>query len=664
MVSRTIQLFLLCSFLALLYEFACADPLDDPPDELCSNTSNYTAGSPFENNLKNLFLSLSSNASVSKFYNTSIGNYPDRVYGLYMCFNYINGSDCQDCVLAASKDIVKFCPNRKEAFVGEELCQLRYSNENFFGQLNVTGNISKQNEQNIPEPELFKAVVNKVLSNLTKQAAFDSLANMYATGEAPFKDDTIYAVVQCGRDLSANNCSLCLQRAITDIQTCCYFSVGARLFSRSCYLRYELYNFYGLPSPRNNMNGKSNGRKTWIIIILTVVPVCLGVALLVSFVYCLAMNNKTKRRKNEIASRGPIFRSIGEQHNTDFQHQNFQGINDPRDQEFPYFDFAFISAATDNFSDSNKLGEGGFGTVYKGILSDGKQVAVKRLSGCSEQGSSEFTTEVLLIMKVQHKNLVRLLGFCIDREEKLLIYEYMPNSSLDVFLFDARRRAQLDWSTRLNIISGIARGMLYLHEDSRLRIIHRDLKPSNVLLDKEMNPKISDFGMARIIEGNEGEANTAKIVGTYGYMAPEYAMDGLYSIKSDVFSFGVLLLEIMTGRRNSGFHQSKHAPSLLAYAWKLWNEGKGLELIDPLLTSSSSPDEFLRYIHIGLLCIQEDAYYRPTMFSVVQMIKGQTVTLCRPERPTFFVGRFTDHYETNANNYSVNGLTISSVLPR
>ncbi|KAJ0016829.1 hypothetical protein Pint_09732 [Pistacia integerrima] len=310
------------------------------------------------------------------------------------------------------------------------------------------------------------------------------------------------------------------------------------------------------------------------------------------------------------------------------------------------------------------LGQGGFGPVYKGILGDGQEVAVKRLSACSEQGTEEFTNEVLLILKLQHKNLVRLLGFCVDGEEKLLVYEFMPNSSLDIILFDPRKRAQLSWSERINIVNGIAKGILYLHEDSRLRVIHRDLKPSNVLLDSEMNPKISDFGMARIFAGGEGEANTARIVGTYGYMPPEYAMEGLYSIKSDVYSFGVLLLEIITGRRNAGDHKSKKAPTLLAQAWQLWNEGNALELMDPLLADTTDHDEFLRYFHIGLLCVQEDAFDRPTMSSAVVMLKVETKTLRQPERPASSLGRFTGHYQLEDNNCSANYLTISDVLPR
>ncbi|TQE04128.1 hypothetical protein C1H46_010240 [Malus baccata] len=173
-----------------------------------------------------------------------------------------------------------------------------------------------------------------------------------------------------------------------------------------------------------------------------------------------------------------------------------------------------------------------------------------------------------------------------------------------------------------------------------------------------MNPKISDFGMARIFAGSEGQANTTTIVGTYGYMAPEYAMEGVYSVKSDVYSFGVLLLEIITGRRNASFHPIKRVPSLVTYAWKLWHDGKGLELLDPLLLDSCDPDEFLRYLHIGLLCVQEDTYDRPTMSSAVVILKSETVTLSQPEKPAFTTGRFTDHYtETAAGN-------SSNVMPR
>ncbi|KAL5578982.1 hypothetical protein UlMin_011424, partial [Ulmus minor] len=231
--------------------------------------------------------------------------------------------------------------------------------------------------------------------------------------------------------------------------------------------------------------------------------------------------------------------------------------------ELPLMDLATIRAATAEFSDSNKLGQGGFGSVYKGVLPDGKEVAVKRLSRKSCQGLEEFKNELVLIAKLQHRNLVRLLGCAMEEEEKLLVYEFMLNKSLDRFVFDSEKRSVLDWRTRFNIINGIARGLLYLHEDSRLKIIHRDLKPSNVLLDQEMVAKISDFGLARIFCEEQNTANTKRVVGTYGYMAPEYAMEGLFSVKSDVFSFGVILLEIISGKRNNGSYLKENSETLI-----------------------------------------------------------------------------------------------------
>ncbi|KAK9924632.1 hypothetical protein M0R45_032990 [Rubus argutus] len=246
------------------------------------------------------------------------------------------------------------------------------------------------------------------------------------------------------------------------------------------------------------------------------------------------------------------------------------------DIELPLFSLKSILAATNNFSEANKLGEGGFGPVYKGILHV-HEVAMKRLSKKSGQGHQEFMNELKLIANLQHTNLVRLLGCCVEDEEQILVYEYMPNRSLDKFLFDPSENTKLDWDRRFHIIEGIAQGVLYIHKYSRLKIIHRDLKASNVLLDEAMNPKISDFGMAKIFEINQTEANTNRIVGTYGYMSPEYARYGHFSEKSDVFSFGVLLLEIISGKKNASFYHYEHSLTLAGWAWKLWKEGRGME---------------------------------------------------------------------------------------
>ncbi|CAN4079369.1 unnamed protein product [Withania somnifera] len=333
----------------------------------------------------------------------------------------------------------------------------------------------------------------------------------------------------------------------------------------------------------------------------------------------------------------------------------------------PLFDIAAISDATNNFSLNNKLGEGGFGPVYRGMQKGGQQIAVKRLSRYSAQGNHEFKNEVILIAKLQHRNLVKLLGCCIQAEEKMLIYEYMPNNSLDWFLFDRDRSSQLDWTKRLHIINGIARGLLYLHQDSRLRIIHRDLKPSNVLLDIDMNPKISDFGMARSFGENETGAMTTRVVGTYGYMSPEYALEGKFSVKSDVFSFGVLVLEIVSGIRTRGFSHPDHHHNLIGHVWILFKEGRGLELLSTQLKESCVLSEVQRSIHVGLLCVQQCPEDRPSMSNVVLMLSSE-VPLSSPKEPGFFTGRSqsaeTDSSSSNLGKHSGNELSITMLDAR
>ncbi|GAV90577.1 LOW QUALITY PROTEIN: S_locus_glycop domain-containing protein/B_lectin domain-containing protein/Pkinase_Tyr domain-containing protein/PAN_2 domain-containing protein/DUF3403 domain-containing protein [Cephalotus follicularis] len=391
-------------------------------------------------------------------------------------------------------------------------------------------------------------------------------------------------------------------------------------------------------------NKNSREKKQMIITICSSIIFILG---LLALVWILYIYRKKYRHQGRT-------KSINE--------KDENGENGEDDLELPIFDLATIVKATDNFSINKKLGEGGFGAVYKGTLIEGQMIAVKRLSNNSVQGLEEFKTEVKLIANLQHRNLVKLLGCCIQGDERLLIYEYMPNKSLDFFIFDPIRVKLLDWHMRMQIISGIARGLLYLHEDSRLRIIHRDLKASNVLLDQDMTPKISDFGLARIFGGDQSEANTKKVVGTYGYMSPEYAVDGLFSVKSDVFSFGVLVLEVMSGKKNRGFRHPDHQHNLLGHAWRLWTEGRPLELIDEYLGDSCNLTEVLRCIQVGLFCVQQKPEDRPNMSTVVLMF-GSESSLPQPKPPGFFYERHLPEWAESSSSKretcSTNEVTVT-----
>ncbi|KAL7593677.1 hypothetical protein Lser_V15G35258 [Lactuca serriola] len=383
---------------------------------------------------------------------------------------------------------------------------------------------------------------------------------------------------------------------------------------------------------------------------IIVIPVLVGFAVILGF--CLFVFYKRRQKKKGITN---LVREI-----------NFAIDNEREDWELPVFGFNTIANATNNFSDECKLGEGGYGPVYKGTL-EGIEIAVKRHSRKSKQGLDEFQNEVKCIAKLQHRNLVRLLGCCIEEDERMLIYEYMPNKSLNSFIFDERKRKTLDWSKRYTIITGIARGLLYLHQDSRLRIIHRDLKASNILLDKDMNPRISDFGLARSMEGSKTEANTRRVMGTYGYMAPEYTIDGIYSTKSDVFSFGVLVLEIINGKKNRGFRHANHDLNLLGHAWRLYKNGKQLELMDDTIKGSYVQTQVNRAIHIGLLCVQKYPEDRPDMPLVVVML-GSQIPLPEPKQPGFYTERRrpqeADCSSSNPEWSSSNHLSVTYLQPR
>ncbi|XP_073005380.1 cysteine-rich receptor-like protein kinase 6 isoform X3 [Typha latifolia] len=488
--------------------------------------------------------------------------------------------------------------------------------------------------------------------NAVADGAAYNTSRLFATGQVDSTDNTsnIYALAQCTPDLSRRQCRQCLQELIKEKPTWLDGKPEGWILGVRCITMYKTYSFYNgapmiqLPSaapaplmPPLVIPSAKQGKKKVTSTVLLIV-VLIATALVLS-VICIYLRRRSKRKEVLL-------------------YDTERGITDV---ESLLLRLSTLRAATANFSEINKLGQGGFGTVYKGILPDGQEIAVKRLSRDSRQGIGELKNELVLVAKLQHKNLVRLLGACL--EEKLLVYEYVPNRSLDTILFDPEKSKQLDWATRFRIIVGIARGLLYLHEDSQLRIIHRDLKASNILLDADMNPKISDFGLARLFGGDQIQGITTRVAGTFGYMAPEYSTLGHFSIKSDVFSFGVLILEVVTGRKNGGYFEYQQDEDLLSYVWGHWTNGTMEEITDPSLGMNYPRSEVLTCIHIGLLCVQKNPAGRPSMSTVVLMLSSDNLSIKAPSMPAFCIEKCSQS-SSNSIPLSLNGLSITEFAPR
>ncbi|KAJ8466899.1 hypothetical protein OPV22_029451 [Ensete ventricosum] len=571
-------------FLLVVLCFSSSPAMAQPLYQVCDQTGNYTANSTYKSNLDLLLSSLASNGSLSGFYNGTAGRSPDQVSGIVLCRGDVATAGCSSCLATAGQVLLQLCPNKGGATVWYDDCLLRYSNnQSFFSSTDNSPMAYLVNEKDIPEVSRFDKLVSELMSGIAdRAAASNGSSKKFATGTmSNFTSElpTIYGLVQCTPDLSTNRCRQCLQKLFDVIPNLFEGKRGARAVGVRCNMRYEVYSFYqstptlGLTAPPASGGSGGSGKKKNSTGKILAIAIPVAIAGLLISIICICFWRRKSAKKPSYETDPEKITSV----------------------ESLLFDLSTLRTATCNFSDENKLGEGGFGAVYKGLLPDGREIAVKKLLA-SEQGLGELKNELVLVAKLQHRNLVRLLGVCFE-EEKMLVYEYVPNGSLDKLMLDPEKRE------------------------------HR-------------------------------------IVGTFGYMAPEYAMHGHFSAKSDVFSFGVLVLEILTGRKNTGSYDSANSEDLLSYAWERWTAGRAFEILDPVLGIQFPSSDMLRCIKIGLLCVQENPVDRPKISTVTVMLNTDSVSLPAPSRPAFCVGKSSlmdPNISSNKSRRGINNRATESV---
>ncbi|CAM0879248.1 unnamed protein product [Alopecurus aequalis] len=612
----------------------------------CSHTDNYALGTLYQINLQKLLSDLPPNAIANGGFATrTAGEEPSKVFGLIMCYADRNVSDCHYCLNASAASITTSCPSSRVARATYDACVLQYSNESFFSVANTTIlNVSYQaNSTDVTDVVSMNQTRSKLMSQLTVEAGSSSLRWTNGSGRYTDSQGTlreIYGFTECTRDLNATECIRCFKDflpALWLFPTIANKSYGA-LYGSSCHLRFQLdepitpLTIFDVadppqqsPSPPTALPPASSppsptvpaSRRSGLVAGASAGSIAFAIIAGMSLWFGLR-----RRRKNELKR---------EQEKQLFDEQ-------PMEDEFDQgmgprrFRYNELAIATKHFSDEGKLGEGGFGSVYHGHLKDEDlHVAVKRVSKTSQQGKKEYVSEVTIISRLRHRNLVQLIGWCHGGGELLLVYELMPNGSLDTHLHN--QETILSWPLRYEIVLGLGSALLYLHQDWEQCVLHRDIKPSNLMLDASFNVKLGDFGLARLVQHGQG-SHTTVLAGTMGYMDPESMVSGRASTESDVYSFGVVILEIASGRRPLLVLRGNEACTkhLVQFVWELYGAGKILEAGDARLNDELDSQEMERVMITGLWCTHPDRSLRPSIRQAMNVLRGEAPLPILPDK--------------------------------
>jgi len=599
---RSYYYFLVLAMIACLSSWTTTTTLADPRAtvvrEFCNKTRDDGPGAVWANNFVVAFDNVNSDLEQKGWGITSVGQDPITFYALVQCLEDLSKVDCTLCY-SEIRSLLPKCYPEIGGRIYLDGCFMRYANYSFFDEVMDSLDTSVCSSSNhSSDQQGYSSAVNTVLSNVTTLAVKSNKG--FAVSSA-FRSMEVaaYALGQCWENLNTSSCAACLSAAAASVAKCAPAEEGRALFA-GCFIRYSTAPFW------NSENSVSRFSSKKLVVLLTVLSSSVGVILVLIF-SVLAWQKKKARQTSE--------RSLRDLYGSELPARISQsGLN---------FSYKDLKKATCSFDLAYKIGQGSNGTVYKAILPGGNEVAAKRLFLNTKQCIDQFFNEVDVISQMRHKNLVKLLGCSVDGPESFLIYEYHFNRSLDLFIFADDQNRHLDWKQRFDIIYGIAEGLCYLHEESETRIIHRDIKASNVLLDQKLKPKITDFGLARVLCGDRTHLTTG-IAGTVGYMAPEYVVHGHLTNKADVYSFGVLVIEIVTGKRCCGSTGSHSGHSLLAEVWHNYMANTVEKIVDARLRQQvGALEEITRVVQVGLLCTQANPDERPAMSRVVELLRDR-----------------------------------------